>query len=80
MQVAEAALGASIQNITFHRVRDVAPNKVSPSVHDFQFVLLFIFSTSVRGWIMTVLIGLPRAGNVLLELQAARIVLSNKRL
>ena len=41
--MAEAALGASIQNITFHRVRDVAPNKVSPSVHDFQFVLLFIF-------------------------------------
>lgn len=28
LQVAETALGASIQDPTFHKVRDVAPNKV----------------------------------------------------
>lgn len=33
LQVAESALNTRIQDSTFHRVRDVAPNKVSVIRH-----------------------------------------------
>ena len=76
MQEAEAALGACIQDPIFHRVRDVAPNKV-PLRGQHSFVSFHIFVPwYFLGCLMAVHFGICHAGNVLLKLQAARIMFS----